>query len=337
MKLLLYASLLPVIATVTSGFLKYVLLYLHAVGLAWILIQRTELSVSTNMYGLRQAILNVSLPPKESWFNMGLWEKEGLTYHQACVALVNAVANYMKLGRRTKILDVGYGCGDSCFHFADAYECDVTGITLETQQWENAASRLQEQWQPLSDRMTLLQGNANDISSSMAGKQFDHIVCIDAAVHFGTKWDFFRDALPLLVPNGTIGLYDLVFPQPLNELSPFTQAIISWLCVKLHVSLEHCITITAYEEKLKALGYIDVSIQRLPNKNVFGGLANYMQEQQRRCIDSGLGLSINNRIFLTGAGSVYRLLGRREWVYPVLVTGRRPDSKTAIAGEPNSS
>lgn len=141
-----YLCLLPIISSYTDGPAKSILYYLHALGVSCMIYlllndNNTKDAAATDeneIYGLRHLLFNLELPPKTLWFNMGLWDKPGLTFPQACENLVHAVATVMKIQPDSTILgksyfllqnenilntsslctDVGFGCGDSCIVLA---------------------------------------------------------------------------------------------------------------------------------------------------------------------------------------------------------------------------
>lgn len=96
-----YVCIIPVISMCTTGLIKDILLYSHALGVScilYLLINQVDTTTEKNeMYGLRHLLFNLQLPPTTLWFNMGLWDKPDLTFPEACENLVHAVAKAMKI------------------------------------------------------------------------------------------------------------------------------------------------------------------------------------------------------------------------------------------------
>lgn len=107
-----YFSLLPLILLNTDGAIKTALTYLHALGITciiYILINSTKeedtITADNNeIYGLRHLLFNLELPPKTLWFNMGLWNKENISFPEACENLVHAVASKMHIKPNSTVL-----------------------------------------------------------------------------------------------------------------------------------------------------------------------------------------------------------------------------------------
>jgi hypothetical protein len=110
-----YLSLLPLIILYTDGYIEKTLIYLHALGITCILYTlvnstnddtatTTSTSHESEIYGLRHLLFNLELPPKTLWFNMGLWNKESMSFPEACENLVHAVAHKMNIKPNASVL-----------------------------------------------------------------------------------------------------------------------------------------------------------------------------------------------------------------------------------------
>lgn len=100
----LYILLLPLIVVTVDGTIRLLLLYIHAFGLAWILLDTPSTGDGDSLYKLRHVLFNLEIPPKTLWFNMGYWEGTTQTYSEACARLVEKVVTSMQLKRNTRIL-----------------------------------------------------------------------------------------------------------------------------------------------------------------------------------------------------------------------------------------
>lgn len=110
-----YINVLPLIIIYTDGHIKNTLLYLHALGIACMVYLSVNSSPdpekeaqqprgSKELYGMKHLLFNLELPPKTLWFNMGLWNKEGLSFPEACENLVGTVAKKMDIKPSSTVL-----------------------------------------------------------------------------------------------------------------------------------------------------------------------------------------------------------------------------------------
>lgn len=82
----------------------------------------------SRVYGLGHSILNIELPPKTMWMNMGYWiDENNLHFPSACQALLEQVLQAAGLlqsdqvfteseHRSIRLLDLGFGCGDQTIY-----------------------------------------------------------------------------------------------------------------------------------------------------------------------------------------------------------------------------
>ncbi|KAK4513194.1 uncharacterized protein ATC70_012989 [Mucor velutinosus] len=326
-----YLSLLPLIILYTDGYIEKTLIYLHALGITcilYILVNSTTDDTTTTasadgneIYGLRHLLFNLELPPKTLWFNMGLWSKKNMSFPEACENLVHAVADKMDINPNASVLDVGFGCGDSCLLLADKYKSKVTGITNELSQWKIANERLtSSQWK---QNITLLHGSADDLDQILPSTStFDYITSIDSAYHYNTRWHFLEKAFKRLNLHGSIGLYDLAIEADfLHNASPMQKNIFKFVCDTVHIPIQNLVTVEEYEERLEDIGYEDVQIEQLERHLVFGGLSRSFDQQYTTAMKYGIGVSLSNRIFLKVSSFLFGLLGSKPWLVPIIVKG----------------
>ncbi|KAI9224257.1 hypothetical protein BC828DRAFT_402404 [Blastocladiella britannica] len=117
----------------------------------------------------------------------------------ACGNLVRVVAEFGPVAGK-RVVDVGYGLGDSSLLLHREYGCTVYGFTKSEQQASLAAFRVANLG--LDSHIRLHQGDATDLTGLMAALEphppIDAIVCIDSAYHYQTRADFFAAAYQLL-------------------------------------------------------------------------------------------------------------------------------------------
>ena len=123
--LISYASILPCIVLYTSDHSQQVLLYLHAIGMTIIIVflfnQPMQETQQSELYGLRNLLVNLELPPKSAWFNMGLWDRPNLNYSQACQNLVREVTEQCAIQPNSSILGKMKKRGLSCASYLSRY------------------------------------------------------------------------------------------------------------------------------------------------------------------------------------------------------------------------
>ncbi|KAI8141814.1 S-adenosyl-L-methionine-dependent methyltransferase, partial [Fennellomyces sp. T-0311] len=218
--------------------------------------------------------------------------------------------------------DVGYGCGDSCFMLADRYDCNVTGLTNEKSQWLVSQTRLASL--PCQNRVKLICGSATD--DNLFDAAFDHIVSIDSAYHYDTRWKFLQTAQSQLVPGGTLGLYDLTIDPKLLQYK--------WLAVLmgryvLGIPESNMVTADAYRDQLVAMGYAQVAVNAVPADRVFGGLSRFIRRQYAQAALWDILPPWGNRVFMLSSASLFGLLARKGWVVPVIVSARKKEKEEA--------
>ncbi|CAO3596348.1 unnamed protein product [Absidia cylindrospora] len=279
------------------------------------------------MYGLRHFWLNLNIPPKNFWCNMGYWVDSSLNYFEACQLLVLAVTNKLEIQDGDKILDVGYGCGDSCFFLSDRFDCQVTGITNEHTQWKLSQDRLRELPKQQQDRITLLEGSAVELDkvlmtddNNRATKLFDHILSIDSAYHFDTRWTFIKESSRHLKSGGTLGLYDMVLHDGNNLVTGtgWKQQIIKLICGAIHLPLENLVDQITYQAYLQQAGYDDIHFEPLSSTNVFGGLSRHCLQQKRNMELWQLG-HWQDRLYLSVSAFLFNQLATHDWLQPMIV------------------
>ncbi|KAK0508782.1 hypothetical protein JMJ35_009058 [Cladonia borealis] len=117
------------------------------------------------IYGLHHAILNINVPPKTMWMNMGYWERDS-DLPKACSRLLKEVLKAADLidedGYRTgrwpiKLVDLGFGCGDQTIEIAKNYPTlasSYIGLTIDPKQYNFARQRLSSLQLPQDPSLT---------------------------------------------------------------------------------------------------------------------------------------------------------------------------------------
>lgn len=176
--------------------------------------------MSREFHDLAEAALNLESGGRTHWGNLGGWE-HARTYPEACEALADRLARGLKLDAGTRLIDVGFGCGDQVLHWIRRYGLrQVAGLNLSRSQTELARRRVAQSGYPdIADR--LQQGSADslgDWASRTGQAPVDAIVALDCAYHFPSRSDFLRQAAGVLRPAGRLALSDLVLARPVPAL-----------------------------------------------------------------------------------------------------------------------
>ncbi|MEJ8573751.1 class I SAM-dependent methyltransferase [Microbaculum marinum] len=109
------------------------------------------------------------------------------------------------------VLDVACGLGATTRRFVAAYpNADVTGINISQRQIDIAADRCP------GVRFHRMDAVAMDFPDD----SFDRIHCVESAFYFDTRYDFFREALRLIRPDGVVVVSDVLFRAPFGIAMP---------------------------------------------------------------------------------------------------------------------
>ncbi|ORZ37142.1 hypothetical protein BCR44DRAFT_1431526 [Catenaria anguillulae PL171] len=164
------------------------------------------------------AHLALNVRPVSGFMNVGLWTDPFSSTRPdplrlpcdlttAGQSLVRLVAEFGNL-RGKRVMDVGYGLGDSSLMLHVEFACDVLGITYSAQQAAIAhlrASRLGLASSPPGlggSGVHLYQGDAADLEHEWRTKldavPVDAIISIDSAYHYNPRSAFFNQAFTVL-------------------------------------------------------------------------------------------------------------------------------------------
>ena len=193
----------------------------------------------------------------------------------------------------------------------------------------------------LQDRIHLICGSATDDHYTFVVNDdnkdnnndhlFDHIISIDSAYHYLTRWKFLQTAMTHLVPDGTLGLYDLTIHPNLLGLHGDSNNIIN---IKKHIvellghyvldiPKENMVTAEQYRDRLISMGYDQVTVEPIDGDRVFGGLSRFIRRQYQQAEAWDILPPFGNRMFMLSSASLFSLLARKQWVVPVIVSARK--------------
>ncbi|KAF2493290.1 hypothetical protein BU16DRAFT_563455 [Lophium mytilinum] len=110
-----------------------------------------ESEAIVEVYGLEHGRLNIDLPPKSMWMNMGYW-KDTNDFPTACRALLIKVLETADVMRRTpgkdestalELIDLGFGCGDQTEYLTRQVE-GSSGTLYHADEWARTTSSQQK-------------------------------------------------------------------------------------------------------------------------------------------------------------------------------------------------
>lgn len=131
-----------------------------------------------------------------------------------------------------------------------------------------------------------------------------------------------ENAFKRLNLHGSIGLYDLAIEADfLDKASSMQKSVFRFICDTVHIPIQNLVTVEEYGDRLEDIGYEEVQIEQLDRRLVFGGLSRSFDQQYTTAMNYGIGVSLSNRIFLKVSSFLFRLLGSKPWLVPIIVRG----------------
>jgi cyclopropane fatty-acyl-phospholipid synthase-like methyltransferase len=170
-------------------------------------------------HDLAERQLNHESSNRTAWGNFGDWG-EATTYPAACAALADQIGTRMALGEPSRVIDVGFGCGDQLLRWLKHYRVgDLAGLNLSQSQTNLAQRRLIEAGHPqVAAKLSI--GSAADLltwAATLGSPAPNAIIALDCAYHFAPRSQFLTDAAALLAPGGQLGVTDLVLADDIRS------------------------------------------------------------------------------------------------------------------------
>ncbi|KEZ76818.1 SAM-dependent methyltransferase [Salinisphaera hydrothermalis] len=118
-----------------------------------------------------------------------------------------------KLGRDTRVLDIGGGYGGSACYVAEHYGAHVVSLNLSEVQNERGRRQIDERG--LEDKVTIVDGNFEDIPYE--ADSFEVVWSQDAILHSGNRRRVLDEVVRVLKPGGVFVFTD---PMSADDVSP---------------------------------------------------------------------------------------------------------------------
>jgi SAM-dependent methyltransferase len=258
------------------------------------------------------------LAPAPGWLNLGLWDGPGSESgaERACRRLVRTVAS--ALPTEGVILDVGNGLGTQDPVIADvARPRTLVAVNIT-------------EWQLRAGRSSLRTAGALPVAADatrlpLADDSVDGVISVEAAFHFSSRLEFFRECVRALRPGGVLTTSDIStgrMPRGPRELA----AGLTQLRV---FGLRRGAAMTAEEiaDAARSAGLVDVDIQRCGDR-VIAPAIELTRERLSASDRVPIGQRQAGRVLL---GQV-DLMWRRGIIDYVLFRARKPEADTAQSG-----
>jgi cyclopropane-fatty-acyl-phospholipid synthase len=172
-------------------------------------------------YDLSAKLFDLFLDP--DWqYSCAYFEPSDISLEEAQLAKKRHIAAKLLMEQGQKVLEIGSGWGGMAMYLAEAYNADVTGITLSHEQLD--VSRRRAAKRSLADRVRFELQDYRYYKD----KTFDRIVSVGMFEHVGVAnyAGFFRKCAELLDKDGVMVLHSIGRPKPSYATNPFIEKYI---------------------------------------------------------------------------------------------------------------
>ncbi len=158
---------------------------------------------------------------KSRQYSCAYWKSPNETLEEAQQNKINHIIKKLDLRPGQTVLDIGAGWGSLCFEIAKQSECEVTGITLSSNQYKFCVQKAKELKLDNQCHFQLLDYR------ELKGK-FNRIVSVGMLEHVGRKFykTFFKKINNLMTDDGVALIHTIGSTEPKGPPQPFIQKYI---------------------------------------------------------------------------------------------------------------
>lgn len=279
--------------------------------------------MTREFHDLAEAALNHESGGQTCWGNLGLWHGEQ-TYPEACTALADALGQALQLGPDSRIVEAGFGCGDSLLHWRRRYGVRaIAGLNLSESQTASARQRLIAAGEPDIAR-AIVQADVRQLPTwvrqqvpcGVTGP--DTVLALDCAYHFSGRDQFLVDAAAVVPAGGRLGLTDLLLAR--TDLGVRERLPLRAFARLARIPRDNLLTEAPYRARWQAAGFEIEHFEDL-TPAVLPGFGHWLQRYRA-------GLSPEQRLAVnwtkyTATARVLRWAWSHRVLRYVLCTGRR--------------
>jgi cyclopropane-fatty-acyl-phospholipid synthase len=143
-------------------------------------------------------------------YSCAIWPTGTITLADAQRAKLDRLCDWLALGPRDHVLEIGCGWGGFAIHAARTRGCRVTAITISREQHELASARVAAAG--LADRVSIEYRDYRELGH---GPAFDKLVSIEMLEAVGYEYlpDYFATCARVLRPGGRFALQTITMPD----------------------------------------------------------------------------------------------------------------------------
>jgi cyclopropane-fatty-acyl-phospholipid synthase len=155
-------------------------------------------------------------------YSCALFDRPGMTLHEASVAKLERVCERLELGAEDHVLEIGTGWGGFAIHAARTRGCRVTTTTISKEQHDYAVERVRREG--LGDLVTVLMRDYRDLRG-----RYDKLVSIEMieAVGWQHIGRFFSRCSDLLTPHGVMLLQAITIDDRAYEVEKASRSFMT--------------------------------------------------------------------------------------------------------------